>query len=397
MEKISIIGGKMVIKILVTDGSNKNTLAVLRSLRSERYLTDLVNVYPRLFTLGSYSRYCNKTYRLKSTLSNIDDYAKELIDILKKETYDILIPVGLYSYLAVSKHRSEFEKCTRILVPDWDKMQIAYNKDLSMEFAKNLGIPIPETTVLHNEVDFNNIIKFPVVIKSSDDSGGFVKYCNNKRELEGNFRILKKSSKTNIISQEYITGFGCGFYGVYFDGELIAHFLHKRIKEFPITGGSSAVAESYFDDRLFNYGKILCDSLKWNGPIMVEFKYDTEEDDYKLIEINPKLWGSLDLTIESGVNVPEILVNKALNKNINHINTYKYIKYRWLFPDEFKVLMSHFSIRSLCDFLKMDQNTRTNFYWIDPLPFVFQLIYSLVYSMSMTFNNSKKFPHGKLK
>lgn len=387
----------MVLKVLVTDGLNKNTLAVLRSLKSNKYLIDLVSIYHPLFTLGSYSRYCNKTYRLKSNLDNTDDYATELIHLLKKEMYDVLIPVGLKSYLAVSKYKDEFTKYTKVMVPDWDKMQVAYNKDISMDFAKKLGVPIPETITLHNKADLHKITKFPVVIKSSDDSRNVVKYCNNEQELESNFKNLKNFSKTNIICQEYIKGFGCGFYGVYSDGKLIAHFLHKRIKEFPITGGPSAVAESYFDERLFNYGKVLCDSLKWNGPIMVEFKYDAEEDDYKLIEINPKLWGSLDLTIESGVNVPEILVNLAFNEYISSTPAYKYIKYRWLFPDEFKVLMSQFSFGNLCEFLKIDQNTRTNFYWIDPLPFVFQLIYGLVYSILMIFNDAKKFPHGKLK
>ena len=40
---------------------------------------------------------------------------------------------------------------------------------------------------------------------------------------------------------------------------------------------------------------------------MAEFKYDTANGDYKLMELNAKLWGSLDLTIAAGIDVPKIL------------------------------------------------------------------------------------------
>ncbi len=41
---------------------------------------------------------------------------------------------------------------------------------------------------------------------------------------------------------------------------------------------------------------------------LVEFKRDNEGI-YKLLEINPKFWGSLDLAIASGVNFPKLIVD----------------------------------------------------------------------------------------
>lgn len=383
-------------KILVTDGLNKNTLAILRALGKSKYCIDITSNHQKIITLGFYSRYCNNVHILKNMSKDIDLYAEELLNILKNRHYDVLIPVGLTSCLAVTKHKNKFESLTNVVVPEWDAMQIASNKDRTMSFANDLGIPIPETTVLYSESDLNAIKKYPIVIKSSDDSMGFVEYCNDKKELYEKYMRLNSISKTNIISQEYIIGFGCGFYGVYKNGELIAHFLHKRIKEFPITGGPSAVAESYFDEKLYKYGKILCDALNWNGPIMVEFKYDVKNDDYKLIEINPKLWGSLDLTIEAGVNIPKILVDLALRKPVNFLSEYKTMRYKWLFPDEFKALISDFSFNSLNDFCTIGGNTKTNFYIDDPLPFIIQIIRSFIDATMIIFNTDKKFPHGKV-
>jgi len=67
---------------------------------------------------------------------------------------------------------------------------------------------------------------------------------------------------------------------------------------------------------------------------MVEFKFDLKTNEYKLIEINPKLWGSLDLTISSGVDMPLILVNQCLDLEIIKKKPYKDLTYRWFFPDE---------------------------------------------------------------
>jgi predicted ATP-grasp superfamily ATP-dependent carboligase len=386
----------MRIKILVTDGPNKTSLAVLRALKNSNYFIGIVSQYPKIITLASYSKYCDITHIIKTSMDDIDSYAANLLNILKSNSYDVLIPVGLKSYLAVSKYKSQFELLTKVVVADWSSMEVAFNKDKTMDFAFKLDVPIPKTTILCSEDDLKNIKNYPVVIKSSDNSGNFVKYCNNELELAQKYNSLSLSSKTNIIAQEYVLGFGCGFYGVYNNGKLIAHFLHKRIKEFPITGGASAVAESYFDERLYNYGKNICDALKWHGPIMVEFKYDIENNDYKLIEINPKLWGSLDLTIEAGVNVPEILINIALDRNFNTFYGYKYLKYRWLFPDECKVLASTLSTRNISELFLFDKNTKTNFYWDDPFPLLIQVPQTFTNFLGVLVSFSKKYPHGKV-
>lgn len=367
----------------------------MRTLGKEKYQIDIASNFKKSFTLCSYSKYCKKTHFIKVDIDDTDSYAMELLNIIKNEKYDVLLPVGLKSYLAASKYKEKFQELTKTVVPDWEKMQITFNKDKTMSFSKDIGIPIPETKVLYTDDDINEVETYPLVIKSSDDSGNYIKYCNNKSELINNFKKLRRISKTNIIAQEYIRGFGCGFYGVYNNGNLIAHFLHKRIKEYPVTGGPSAVAESYFDDKLYNYGKKLCDALKWHGPIMAEFKYDIKNDEYKLIEINPKLWGSLDLTIEAGVNVPEILVNLALNKKIDIINKYKSIRYRWVFPDEIKALVSEFSIIGLKDFIRKYENTKSNLNLDDPLPTIIQIGHTLVIIPLIIFSRAKRNPHGK--
>ena len=50
----------MITKILVTNGSNKNTLTVLRTLGRDMYWIDVTSSFPKIITLSSYSKYCKK-------------------------------------------------------------------------------------------------------------------------------------------------------------------------------------------------------------------------------------------------------------------------------------------------------------------------------------------------
>jgi len=71
--------------------------------------------------------------------------------------------------------------------------------------------------------------------------------------------------------------------------------------------GPSAFAKVYNDVRLEELGLRLLSRLKWNGVAMVEFKKVIEEGDYRLMEINPRLWGSLDLSIAAGIDFPYLM------------------------------------------------------------------------------------------
>jgi predicted ATP-grasp superfamily ATP-dependent carboligase len=53
----------------------------------------------------------------------------------------------------------------------------------------------------------------------------------------------------------------------------------------------------------------LLDDLHWHGVAMVEFKQDAADGLPKLMEINGRFWGSLQLAIDAGVDFPALLVS----------------------------------------------------------------------------------------
>jgi predicted ATP-grasp superfamily ATP-dependent carboligase len=68
---------------------------------------------------------------------------------------------------------------------------------------------------------------------------------------------------------------------------------------------------------------------------MVEFKIDARTGQPKLLEVNPRFWGSLALAIDAGVNFPYLLTLMALGQDFTPVNRYRLgHRCRWLLPGD---------------------------------------------------------------
>jgi predicted ATP-grasp superfamily ATP-dependent carboligase len=382
-------------KLLLTDGTHRNALAVLRSAPPSMAV-DITSRLPPYRSICGLSRHASRVIRVGRG-DDPDRYGRQLLDILRSGTYDHFLPVGLESYLAASKLKAELSREASCLLPDWKSMEVAFNKDRSMDLARSIGVPTPVTLDIEKEADVHKIASYPVVIKSSEP--GSVRYCHNLQEAERALRELTAASRSRIIAQEMITGHGCGFYAVYQDGQLMDFFLHRRIREFPVTGGASAVAGSYRSRRMFELGKAMGDALEWTGPLMVEFKHDRRSGDYSLMEINPKLWGSLDLTLAAGVDVPGLIIGLADGTVQRPIASryedahYRDVRFRWPFPDQFEVLCSRPSWEGARELL-FDRG-KSNLALNDPIPDLFMIGTGIVEGLRVLVNERKRYPHGR--
>ena len=173
--------------------------------------------------------------------------------------------------------------------------------------------------------------------------------------------------------QEYVKGDGYGFFAYYEEGSCKRIFMHKRIREFPASGGASVCAEAFYDKALLNYGKKLLDALKWNGVAMVEFKLDSITGEFKLLEINPKFWGSLDLSLVSGVNFPYFLVQRAKGEVVAQNYTFNsHKRFQWLINGELYHCIDR--PKSILQVFKSLFCSKSDLWLRDPLPALFQIV-----------------------
>ena len=116
----------------------------------------------------------------------------------------------------------------------------------------------------------------------------------------------------------------------------------------------------------------LLNALDWFGVAMVEFKLDPRDGIPKLMEVNPRFWGSLALSIEAGVNFPYLLYRMSLGERFKPVHDYEIGKrVRWLLPgDILHFIHNPRRLSILPEFLDFwDPNTAYDIISLkDPLP-----------------------------
>jgi predicted ATP-grasp superfamily ATP-dependent carboligase len=106
--------------------------------------------------------------------------------------------------------------------------------------------------------------------------------------------------------------------------------MHRRVREYPAGGGVSSCAESFYDARLEAFGRRMLDALGWHGVAMVEFRQDSRDGELKLLEVNPKFWGSLDLAMAAGADFPGDLCRMALGAKLDFTDAYdRNLRFQW--------------------------------------------------------------------
>ena len=318
--------------VLITDAFYKHSLGIVRALGKEGIRSFVLS--HRKHSLSGMSKYAKGEVILSANFSQ-----NELIDSLKKLDIDLMILVGTNSFEKIVPWKDALRSNgINIISVDIDKLKTAFSKVEVYKYAEKIGVPTPKTIYPQSMKDVENIaneIDYPCVIKGLYEVGGnIVDYAYSKIELCDKY--AKLCTKYNIqegdglpMLQEYITGAGCAFFAVYDSGKCGLTFQHKRIREYPVTGGASVCAESYRNDLLERYGRAMLDGLTWHGVAMVEFKLNRNNIPV-LMEINPKFWGSTDLALEAGVNFPKALVDIHNGVKVDYSNKYKYpFRYHW--------------------------------------------------------------------
>jgi predicted ATP-grasp superfamily ATP-dependent carboligase len=307
------------VKVLVTDGANRVALAVVRALG--RAGAEVAVVEQERFAqkppAAFRSRFVSR-HDVLPTLGGDGAFVEALAE--RARGYDVVLPVSTNVTLACAEARERIP--ARLPVPPIGVLRKANDKSAALAMARKAGVPIPVTYAPEDEEELEEVLArlpMPAVVKLRDDAGTVLdpgqRYAIGRtpQEVRDAFRTLHAIKRFPLIQQKVVgPGFGVGILAE--KGKLLASFAHRRVREYPITGGPSTVCVSVEDERLSGYAAALVRELDWTGVAMVEFKKD---DDYRLMEVNPRFWGSLPLALRAGVNFPHLLGRLAMGEAIS--------------------------------------------------------------------------------
>ena len=307
------------IPVLVTDGEQRAGLAVVRSLGRAGYAPIVVSREAR--SLGGASRYAAAAIRVPDPLRHGEEFLAAVAAIVRQFGVRVVVPVTEPSSLVLLDAAPSLNGAI-IAGPSLAAFRAISDKEHMLTVARDVGLATPAQIRLERSWDAgllsNETLRFPVVLKPTRTLRGgslhSVAYAANADALRERVAQLPESAFPLLVQQR-IVGPGTGVFLLRWNGRVLATFAHRRLRETPPSGGASVYSESVAaDPELVAGATRLLEQFEWQGVAMLELKRDLATGTPYVMEVNGRLWGSLQLAIDAGVDFPALLVGAALGQ-----------------------------------------------------------------------------------
>jgi predicted ATP-grasp superfamily ATP-dependent carboligase len=293
-------------RALVTCDNPGFGLGIVRSLGAMGARAHLMA--PRRLVRTRFSRYCEafayvpatEMYRGAVALRRINEYCA-------RERVDVLICGDLPATMFVSEMQAEinvpvFPVAGRAL------LETLHDKWRFYELLVRLRLPTPLTRRLEaGESLDTKALAYPVIAKPPASEGGDrVGRFDTREELE-QMLFRPESRRAAWLVQDYIPGR---------DIDLSILADRGRIVAWTIQSGEGGERVFERDERLLEIGRRICEATCFHGVAHFDMRIDDRDGGVRVIECNPRFWGSLMLSTWSGVNFVEVGCAMALGGSV---------------------------------------------------------------------------------
>lgn len=366
--------------VIVTNAKNRIAYGIVKSL-GQKGIRVFTSDFASL-SMAFASRYSQAHFLYPSPFKEQESFIDCLIKHVHRLNADVLIPVFEETFL-LSKFKQEVSKHVRIVLPDYQQILVAHNKDKWLPIAKKMKIPVPESFSiedLRSNVEKIRQLRFPVLIKPKQGGGAWgIVQLDSLGELE---MLLENKSHVGLpwerfFVQEMLRGQVHCVAMLFNKGQIRGHVVYKQLRDYPVSGGQATLRVSVHHPEVVEHLKKLLEKLNWHGMCQADFLVEQHTGIPYLIDLNPRFWGSLIQGIASGVDFPFLVYKMAVDGDVEPSNGFKTgVKTRWIWgdirtlPETFKAsedklkfireFMSDFNKNVLYDDFSLD----------DPLPFM---------------------------
>lgn len=313
-------------KLLLLGLTNKSGLAVARNLSKFGCTVDAILMND---VAAKHSKYIYRHYYLSDPERDVGLFISKLLEHLSTHKYDGLIPIHDGALEICRYAIDQISRLVKIagLNPD-HVYKYSIDKSAFLEIGKQNGLSVPKGILVKSFDIFTNLnhsnYKFPLVAKPVSSArilnnklvSYSVKTCHIQNEL---IDFIRENVNSNpILIQEFVKGYGIGYNIIAKAGIIQNDYIHRRINE---NKGVSSLRESLSSDKFGvkeNVTKMI-NSMKWNGVGMVEFMIK-DDGSPVLMEFNGRFFGSTELSVKSGINLPVLFFKQFILNETNQEN-----------------------------------------------------------------------------
>ncbi|MBR3016465.1 MAG: ATP-grasp domain-containing protein [Clostridia bacterium] len=305
------------LRVLVLDGSGKQTLAMIRGLKE---IGCIVTVICKSKVDVCYvSRLPDKKLLMPEMAIVDDNYIRSLLQLVSTGSYDVLMPIGELSTNPVTQHEDEFKKFVKLACAPRDTYINAFNKQITFDTAMENGIPCPYTRHSKQDIEeYLNTCTFPIIIKPRQGLGsiGFHKF--EKREDFWPYMKEHSLNPDDYVVQEFVDYEDRISANLFVDqkGNICTSYAVDALRWFPIDAGAGVLSETVDAHEVLQYAGDLLKALHWKGFAQVAFMIDRKIGEPRLQEINGRIPASIKMAYMLGYNISRQMLEMIYDENI---------------------------------------------------------------------------------
>ncbi len=371
---------------LVT-GADYRGLGIVRSLGRHGIPTWVLKQEGQ--TVGSQSRYVSRAL----PFAGEGDDRRQLDFLLNLAVKDglsgwALFPTTDESVVLIARHHRLLAEEYRLTTPPWDVLRWACDKRLLHRLAEDLAVGHPWTFCPRNRHEVATLDwPFPVILKPAMRLGFNALNRDKAWRVDDRASLLARYDEARtllapemLMVQEVVPGRGetqFSFAALCRDGCPVASIVARRTRQFPRDFGRfSTFVETVDEPQVIEPAVRLLKAMRFTGLVEVEFKRDPRDGNYKVLDINPRVWGWHTLCKRAGVDFPylawQLLAGEPLPEQHGRAGE------RWMrmgadLPMAIQEIMEgRLSLRSYLRSFRRPMELAI-FAWDDPLPALLQL------------------------
>jgi D-aspartate ligase len=271
--------------------------------------------------IASFSRYARRTLTWPGEDETEDRRLQFLLDVAAR--YGVvgwsLIPTTDESAVLLERNHTVLSELYRLSTAPWESMRWAYDKRLTCEMADQVGVDQPLTWSPKGREEVASLdCGFPVILKPA------VKTANNRFTYARAWRAGTREELIRlyddacsmvdpdvILVQELIPGSASMRYSyaaVCREGRPLGSMVTRAVRQYPLDFSRfSTFVETVDDPEVEKAGKRLLEEMGYTGIVQVQFKRDSRDGRYKLLDINPRVFGSHSIAPAAGVDLSFML------------------------------------------------------------------------------------------
>jgi predicted ATP-grasp superfamily ATP-dependent carboligase len=305
-----------------------------------------------------YSKYTTTTHltplglggtRTSNNIAEPDELLDYLVDHVPR---GVLFPGSDSNTRFLARHRQRLiDEGFGLCIPDLPTLETALAKSELADFCEAQGFPLPKTVHVHSTDDLDEVrssLDFPVILKGSHTKNHRLVRTPDDlaREYATFFQRFERigTATTGAVAQEWIPGDADQFVKLYVmcdqDSRVMAWHTLRRLRVQVRADGSQGdtlVARTERVDAVAEQWLPLFEALGWVGMASLETKYDPRDGTYKIIEINPRPWAILKVTVDCGVDVPMLYYRAAQGERVEPSSDFEedrhFIRLLWGYLD----------------------------------------------------------------